>query len=277
MYEGHQRTYYGGIALGDGTFLLSAFVTELTGPDEVPYLTNQMRFDAVEGWQSQIWYPDDWITSYCMLDDPIALSCYGKLFNALSGEEIAVVDPRATGHFHTLTAFDGILTVAGDNGRYWSGPLTNLTYIDNPIHLPIPALDSGVEEMVAWAQKMKMTFTSLALGPREILIGGTKGFLVRIVDGAFHKIPVGVEAHVTGLCRGDDGTIYVCGHTPNSFVGIVHPDNTVQMLTELQNGPRLCSPTIFQGTLFVGAPGPDGGDIYAHTPRAGTCQPSRSF
>ncbi len=57
--------------------------------------------------------------------------------------------------------------------------------------------------MVAWAQKMKMTFTSLALGPREILIGGTKGFLVRIVDGAFHKIPVGVEArpHPKQFCR----------------------------------------------------------------------------
>ncbi len=77
-----------------------------------------------------------------MLDDPIALSCYGKLFNALSGDEIAVVDPHATGHFHTLTAFDGILTVAGDNGRYWSGPLTNLTYIDNPIHLPNPPAHS---------------------------------------------------------------------------------------------------------------------------------------
>lgn len=259
MYEGQRRTYYGGIAGRDGTFLLSAFVNDLTAPDELPYLTNQMLFDAVDGWQSQIWYPDDFITSYAMLNGPIALSRAGILFDATSGDEVADVDTLATTHFNTLTAIDGIMTIAGDNGRYWNGSTESLTCLDNPIHLPLPAPNSPIEEKIAWGEQMQQVYASLALGPRDVLIGGARGFLVRFIDGKFHAIPIGVDAHVTGLSCGDDGTIYVCGHTPNSFVGIVHPDNMVQVLTELKDGPKLHSPSTFQSVLLVGATGTDGG------------------
>lgn len=265
MYEGQQRTYYGGVERGDGTFLLSAFITDLTSPDELPYLTNQMKFDAVEGWQSQLWYPDDFITDYALLSDPIALSREGILFNADTGNELSEVDPLATTHFNTMTAFDALLTIAGDNGRYWSGTTGDLNYLDNPIYQPLPAPDSSVEEKIQWGQQMQQAFTSLALGPRDILIGGARGFLARLVEGEFRIIPTGIDAHITGMTRATDGTVYICGHSPNSFVGIVNPDETVRIMTMVPSGPRLHSPSFFQDTLYVGASDTEVGGIFTLT------------
>lgn len=259
MYEGKERTYYQGLPLGNGQFLLAAFVTELTAPDEPPYLTHQMRFDATDGYLDDLWFADDYITAYAAPQKPTALSREGRLFNALTGDELADLDPRVTTHFNTIDADQTTWLVAGDNGRFWAGPRDDMAYLDNTIHRPIPAPTSPLEEKIAWGQGMQQAFASHVIGPQDFLIGGARGFLTRYRSGAFTAISLGIEAHVTGIAPQGDDTFAICGHSPNSFVGVLDGNDVVTLTTVQQNGARLHSPCVFQGRLFVGASDVAGG------------------
>lgn len=259
MREDNQRTYYTGVPLGNGECLVATFVSNLTAPDELPYMTHQMRFDADAGFVDDLWFEDDFITSYAGSGKPLALSREGRLFDAISGSQLVDLDPAVTTHFNTMSTNESTLCVAGDNGRFWAGRPDDMVYLANEVHRPLPSPTSALEEKIAWGQRMQQVFTCLVLGPREYLIGGARGFLTFYRDGTFTPIALPLEAHVTGLARNSDGTIMICGHSPVSFVGTLDNNNKVIIGYSQRNGPRFHSPCVFQGNVLVAASGGNNG------------------
>ena len=74
MYGGEKRALYGGLALSDRQFLVAAYLTGLTAPDEPPYITTQSQFHVEQGWGADVLYEDDFITAYALGTLPVALS-----------------------------------------------------------------------------------------------------------------------------------------------------------------------------------------------------------
>jgi hypothetical protein len=259
MYEGEARTYYHGSPSGDGQFLVATFVTSLTAPDEAPYMTNQLRFDATDGFMDDGWFEDDFITTYARLGRPLALSRVGLLYDANSGSELAEIDHSLTTHFKAMDAKGGTLLIAGDNGRFWAGAPDALSYIENDVHRPMPGPISTLEEKIAWGQQMQQTFACRILAAQDFLIGGARGFLTRYVAGTFRPVAVGTGSHVTGISQLADGTILVCGHTPDSFVAVLNDADMLDAIYTQPGGPRLHSPCQFEDTVFVAASNVAGG------------------
>jgi hypothetical protein len=259
MYEGERKKFYGGLAINDRQFLVSSYVTSLTAPDEAPYMTGQFAFDIDRGWMPAIWYEEDFITAYTRPESPIALAREGRLYDASTGRVVDWPDTRTTTQFGAIASDERTLFVAGDNGQFWKGTPGAMQNVPNPFHRPIPAISTSLSEKIDWGQSMQQIYCVLLPGLDEVVVGGARGFLARDTGAGFKTVKLPFNSHVTGLLKGLDNSIYLCGHTPSTFVARLTADNTVAMVFEMKGGPRVRALTIHDGILYLAAPGPNGG------------------
>jgi hypothetical protein len=259
MYEGKQKTFYGGLALNDRQFLVSSYVTDLTAPDEAPYMTGQFALDIDRGWMPAIWYEEDYITAYARAGAPVALAREGRLYDASTGSMIDWPDSHSTTHFGAIASDGSALFVAGDNGRFWKGKPGAMRNVPSPFYRPVPAVDAPLSEKIDWGQSMQQIFCVLLSGPNDVIVGGARGFLARDRGAGFTTIKLPLNSHVTGIVTGPDNSTYICGHTPSTFVARLTADNAVTMLFETRGGPRVRAPQFHDGILHLAAPGRDGG------------------
>jgi hypothetical protein len=259
MYEGQPKVCYGGLALNDRQFLVATYLSDLTAPDEQPYMTGQFAFDVERGWGPAVWYEEEFITAYTLADVPIALARDGRIFDANTGELRDYPDPQVTTHFGAIAANGDRLFLAGDNGRFWMGGSGSMAPVSNPFFRALPGPDAPLAAQIEWGQAMQPTFSALLTASGGAVVGGARGFLARDKGQGFVQIDLPVTSHVTGLIEGHDGHIYLCGHSPSAFVARLAPDDSIQILYQENGGPAIRAPQVHEGELYLAAPGANGG------------------
>ena len=134
-------------------------VTELTGPDELPYLTNTLEFRLDNEWSSK-WYKNDAITDFTNhpSEGVLALSRTGKIFSTSTGHLLDTVSENTFSHMHGISNIGTEVFVCGDSGNFIKGKLGNFQFINSRFYSPVPGADATFEERIMWTKNTKFFF-----------------------------------------------------------------------------------------------------------------------
>ncbi len=261
MYEGKEKTYYKGFAKSSDEFIIAAFIDELTAPDEAPYLTNQLTFSVNNGWSS-LWYEENVITDFTDFYDNevLALSEDASIFNALNGQFITKVDQGIFSHMNGIVSDGEQIAVAGTNGRFYVGDLSNFRMIPNEYFSPVPDVAATTEERVSWGRNMRFFFSISSQERQKYTITGSHGLIVSIDRGVLHETIIQPEIRISSqIFNAIDSKIWFCGHTPQAMIGVLNDPNNFDVLYLSSQNEYLASIEIFSGKVYVASSGNNSG------------------
>lgn len=264
MYEGKQKTYYRGFAKSANEFIIAAFVTELTGPDELPYLTNTLELRLDNQWSSK-WYENDFISDFTNhpSEGVLALSRTGNIFSTSNGYLVDRLPENIFSHMHGMSSIGSEIFICGDSGNFFKGELGNFQFINNRFYSPVPGAEATLEERILWAKNTKFFFSADGNGQNAFTVTGSDGLFLSFDGSNIFETTVNPEIRIADQYFNPvDSTVWFCGHTPVSVIGKLRGAEDYEIVFLSQNNEEIVSITHFQNTMFVADSGYQGGVFY---------------
>lgn len=264
MYNGKEKTYYKGFAKSADEFIIAAYVTELTAPGELPYLTNTLELRLGNEWSS-MWYENDFITDFTNhpSEGVLALSRAGYIFSTSTGRLVDSLPKNVFSHMHGISSSGENVFICGDNGNFFKGKLGSLQFIENRFHSPVPGTDATLEERVLWARNTKFFFSADTNSHSTFTVTGSHGIFLNFDDTTILETTIIPEIRIADQYYDPvDSTVWICGHTPISVVGKLRNVKEYEIIFSSQNNEQLTSITRFQDKIFVADSGYQGGVFY---------------